>query len=81
MVAGGVKGETDFATTGSLGSVGVTGKGSGGGGGKEGAGAAAPATRLRSIPSAATRSVTEPLAVLVNGRSASASVGRCRLSQ
>lgn len=64
VVAGGVKGETEFATTAMK--RGGSGIGNGGNG-------SAPSTRLKSIPSAKVRTVEEPLVVLVNGRSASAS--------
>lgn len=89
VVAGGVKGDTDYAVTTSV------ADGKNGGNGNKGDGASlgflglggndsrkdvkasgassATSTRLKSIPAASSRSVTEPLVVLVNGRSASAS--------
>ena len=85
VVAGGVKGDTEFNATVANGSGGG-GKGGGlkggilGGGKSErnsqlsrGGGSGGAGTRLKSIPSASKPSVTEPLVVLVNGRSASAS--------
>ena len=71
VIAGGVKGDTDYNTT-----VGQTAASKNGGKGFFGksSDASAPATKLKSIPSAtATAPATEPLVVLVNGRSASAS--------
>ena len=71
VVAGGVKGDTDYNTT-----VGQTAAKNENGGffGKSSLDANSPATKLKSIPSAsATAPATEPLVVLVNGRSASAS--------
>ena len=61
VVAGGVKGDTQVAAT--VGSASRT----------NAAQMNAAPTRLKSIPSATAASVTEPLTVLVNGRSASAS--------
>ena len=61
VVAGGVKGDTQVAAT-----VGSASR-------MDAARTNAAPTRLKSIPSATAASVTEPLAVLVNGRSASAS--------
>jgi carboxyl-terminal processing protease len=61
VVAGGVKGDTQVAAT-----VGSTSR-------MNAAQMNAAPTRLKSIPSATAASVTEPLTVLVNGRSASAS--------
>ena len=61
VVAGGVKGDTQVAAT--VGSASRT----------NAAQMTAAPTRLKSIPSATAASVTEPLTVLVNGRSASAS--------
>ena len=80
VVAGGVKGETEYATTAaaresSRAKGDTTSSGFFGARGSDdrGISIAAPSTRLKSIPSASTRSVNEPLVVLVNGRSASAS--------
>lgn len=61
VVAGGVKGDTQVAAT-----VGSASR-------MNAAQMNAAPTRLKSIPSATAASVTEPLTVLVNGRSASAS--------
>jgi hypothetical protein len=89
VVAGGVKGDTDYAVTTSV-SAGNNGedRNTGGSifGGLLGRGdsnswkgikvsdaSSSTNTRLKSIPAASSRSVTEPLVVLVNGRSASAS--------
>ena len=89
VVAGGVKGDTDYAVTTSVADGNGNGNkgdgafrggflsGLGGNDSRKGIKASgassATNTRLKSIPAASSRSVTEPLVVLVNGRSASAS--------
>jgi C-terminal peptidase prc len=68
VVAGGVKGDTDVAAT-----VGAIDRSTATDVSTPKTRESEAATRLRSIPGAVTQSVTEPLVVLVNGRSASAS--------